>query len=503
VHIGSLRTALFSYLLARHNGGVNILRVEDTDQNRLVTGALENLVEVLHKMGIEFDEGFYFDSASNKVAQRGNFGPYLQSERLEIYQSHVQKLLDMEAAYYCYCSSTRLEEIRKEQTALKKPPMYDRHCRTLTAEQREAELQACLADGRKPVVRMKIPTEGETVINDLIYGDIAYKHAVLDDQIILKQDGFPTYHLAVVVDDHRMEITHVIRGEEWLPSTPKHILLYKAFGWEPTAFAHLPLILNPDKSKLSKRQGDVAVEDFLKKGYLKEALVNFVALLGWNPKTEQEFFSLEELVAQFELPKVNKSGAVFDLAKLDWVNSHYIKTKEPAELAQLLVPYWTAADLLRVEPHGLIMPQLSNAHITEAYLESVAVLERERLKKLSDITESTAYFFSKPTYNTELLVWKKSSSEDALEKLKKIKSYIRSLDNATVASSNKLLESIMQGFIQANAFDVGSVMWPLRAALTGQRASPGPAEVLSVLYTGLGLDEILDRLDTAIAKLTQ
>ena len=270
VHIGSLRTALFSFLYARHNKGTNILRIEDTDQNRYVEGAVENLLRVMKHMGIEFDEGYYLDE-NNHVQERGDKGPYLQSKRLDLYQKYAEELIEKGSAYYCFCSEERLDEVRKEQMALKKPPMYDRLCRSLTKDQAAAKLEEFKAAGKRPVVRQAIPLEGSTTIHDLIYGEIAYEHKTLDDQVILKSDGFPTYHLAVVVDDHSMEVSHVIRGEEWIPSTPKHILLYQSFGWQAPQFAHLPLILNPDKSKLSKRQGDVAVEDFLKKGYLKDA----------------------------------------------------------------------------------------------------------------------------------------------------------------------------------------------------------------------------------------
>lgn len=514
VHIGSLRTALFSFLLARHNNGINILRVEDTDQNRLVTGALENLVEVLHNLGVEFDEGFYWDTESHTVKQRGDFGPYLQSDRLEIYQKYAQQLLDSKAAYYCYCSEQRLEELRTEQIALKKPPMYDRHCRNLSETDREDELKKCLDEGRKPVVRMSVPLEGETVIDDVIYGKITYKHAVLDDQIIVKSDGFPTYHLAVVVDDHLMEITHVIRGEEWLPSTPKHLLLYKAFGWEPTIFAHVPLILNPDKSKLSKRQGDVAIEDFLKKGYLKEALVNFVVFLGWNPKTEQEIFSIQDLINQFDLANINHSGAVFDINKLDWMNGKYIREKTDEELARLLLPYWVEAGLISFEPVDNSSPpasprlqqgeqgrtiQCSFGTISVEYLAAIASLEKERLKKLSEIGERTAYFFTTPKYDATLLPWRKSTPEDAKEKLSFVKTLLSDL--ADTDFTKEVISEKIQSATTTNNFDTGSTLWPLRAALTGLHASPGPFEVIAALALGLGKAEVLKRIQTAISTL--
>lgn len=483
VHIGSLRTALFSFLFARHNNGVHVLRIEDTDQNRFVEGSMENLLKVMGQMGVEFDEGFYLKN-DGAVGERGEFGPYLQSKRLDLYQEHAQELIQKGAAYYCFCSEERLEELRKEQVALKKPPMYDRHCYNLSADEKLKLMQEFKTVGKNPVVRFFIPA-GQTTIHDLIYGEITYDHKVLDDQVILKSDGFPTYHLAVVVDDHYMQISHVIRGEEWIPSTPKHLLIYRALGWQPTEFAHLPLILNPDKSKLSKRQGDVAVEDFLKQGYLPEALINFVVLLGWNPKTEQEIFTLEELTKQFDLSKVNKSGAVFDVNKLDWISSQYIKILPPEELSNKLLPYWQEA--------GVKTDQFN-----KKYFVAIAALEKDRLKKLSEIGERTKYFFEQPSYNGELLIWKKSNAADAKEKLSKLAELISSLNNL----SKESLEKEIKNFISQNNFDNGSVLWPLRVALTGLEKSPGPFEVASTLAIGLGKAEVLSRINAAIGKLS-
>ena len=481
VHIGSLRTALFSYLFARHNKGEHYLRIEDTDQNRFVEGAKENLIEVLSYVGIGFDEGPGIGT--------GKYGPYVQSERkrLGIYQKYAAQLLAEKKAYYCFCSEERLEQMRKEQTALKKPPMYDRLCRNLKDDEVKTKMDEFKAAGRNPVVRFAIPLEGQTEIEDMIYGKITYDHKVLDDQVILKSDGFPTYHLAVVVDDHLMEITHVIRGEEWIPSTPKHLLIYKALGWQPTQFAHLPLILNPDKSKLSKRQGDVAVEDFLKHGYLKEALINFVAFLGWNPKNDQELFNMKELIEQFDLSKVNKAGAVFDDNKLDWFNSQYIKKLPAAELAEKLKPFWQTA--------GVDVNKTSSG-----YLTAVAALEQERLKKLSEIGERTAYFFKMPEYSVSLLPWKKSTVQDAAEKLKELGGFLEGKDEAVLTDANKL-QTELETFISEKNYDKGSVLWPLRAALTGMEKSPPPNEVAAVLAKGRGKVEIINRLKVAEEKL--
>ncbi len=480
VHIGSLRTALFSFLYARHFNGVHVLRVEDTDQAREVEGALENLLSVMKTAGIEFDEGPNLEGSS--VIERGQHGPYTQSKRLDIYKRHIDQLIEKKAAYYCFCTQERLDEVRKEQVALKKPPMYDRHCRNLSAE----EIEQQLATAVTKVVRQAIPSEGKTVVKDLIYGDITFSNEVLDDQVLLKSDGFPTYHLAVVVDDHHMAITHVVRGEDWINSTPKHVLLYQAFGWEPTEFAHLPNILNENKTKLSKRQGDVSVEDFFQKGYLPEALINFVALLGWNPKTEQEFFTMQELIAQFDLAKVNKAGAVFDVRKLEWVNSHYLRQKSDQELVELCKPYWQEAGI-------------AIADFKDEYLSAVVALDKERLKKISDIPENTKYFFSEPDYDAAMLVWKKSDAADAKDKLTKLKELFSSLPEEKFTAGS--LEEELKKFIEHNNSDNGSVLWPLRVALTGQEKSPGPFEVTATLYLGWGREGIISRLDTAINKL--
>ena len=496
VHIGSLRTALFAYLFARHNNGQIILRIEDTDQSRQVEGAVENLLKVMKHIGIEFDEGFYLDE-NNTVQERGAFGPYLQSLRLELYQKYAQELIEKKNAYYCFCSSERLDELRKEQTALKKPPMYDGHCRNLNPEELEIKLAEFSAQGgsasggkfagKRPVVRFAIPKEGQTVIHDLIYGEMTYENKLLDDQVILKSDGFPTYHLAVVVDDHHMEITHVIRGDEWIPSTPKHILIYQALGWQPSQFAHLPLILNPDKSKLSKRQGDVAVEDFLSKGYLKEALINFVAFLGWNPKTTQEIFSLKDLINKFDLKNINKAAPIFDTNKLDWINGQYIRAKNSGELVNLALSYW--------EEQGI-----NTESYNRGFLTAILEVEKSRLKTLSEIGERTKYFFELPSYDANLLTWKKSTPEDAKVKLLEIHDLLAQMDNEELKEQNKL-ETKIKSIIAEKNYDTGSVLWPMRAALTGMPASPSPFEVTSVLAHGHGKNEILRRIKLAADKI--
>ncbi|MBI4231980.1 glutamate--tRNA ligase, partial [Candidatus Peregrinibacteria bacterium] len=317
LHVGGLRTALYSYLFARKNKGKFILRIEDTDQERYVEGALENLMKTLHWAGLEYDEGPMPDGS-----EKGGHGPYIQSKRSEIYREQVQKLLDSGHAYRCFCSKERLDEMRERQKSNKEATMYDRKCLDLP----ESEIQKNLEAGIPFVIRQKVPYE-LIKFKDLIRGNVQFHGKTIDDQILVKSDGFPTYHLANVVDDHLMEITHVIRGEEWLPSTPKHIALYLAFGWQAPEFAHLPLLLNEDRSKLSKRQGHVAVEEYIKAGYTKEAVLNFVAFLGWNPGAgeEKEIYTLTELVEAFSLEKVHKAGAIFNLEKLDWFNWRWQK----------------------------------------------------------------------------------------------------------------------------------------------------------------------------------
>lgn len=311
LHVGGLRTALYNYLFARKMGGKLLLRVEDTDRTRLVEGAVENFLDVFDWLGIQFDE-------SPKVG--GPHAPYVQSERLDLYATAVATLAAQGHAYVCFCTSERLEQVRADQQARSLPPMYDRHCRNLTKE----EVKSRIANDEPHVWRMAVPESGTIEIHDVIRGDVSFDTSTIDDQVLMKSDGFPTYHLANVVDDHDMRISHVIRGEEWLPSTPKHVLLYQFFGWEPPKFAHLPLLLNPDRSKMSKRSGDVAVEAYRDKGVLPDALINFVALLGWHPQDEREFFSLQDLVNEFSLERVGKAGAIFDQAKLRWMNTEYL-----------------------------------------------------------------------------------------------------------------------------------------------------------------------------------
>ena len=344
VHRGSLRTALYNFLYSKKMGGKYILRVEDTDRNRLVEGAIESMLKSLKWGGISSDEGVCIDE-DEKIIQIGEAGPYIQSERLDIYKKYIDILVEKGHAYYCFCTKERLENLREEQKSRGEDTKYDGHCKSLSKEEVQKRIEA----GEEYVIRLKMPENTDIAFDDVVRGRVVINSDTVDDQVLMKSDGFPTYHFAVVVDDHLMGITHIIRGEEWLTSTPKHVLMYEMFGWEKPTFVHLPNILNSDKKKLSKRQGDVAVEDFRKKGYLPEGLINYIALLGWSPEENKEIFSLDELIENFSLERVSSSGGVFDVAKLNWVNSHYIKEYDLEKLVDLAIPFVVEDKLMTVE----------------------------------------------------------------------------------------------------------------------------------------------------------
>lgn len=493
LHIGSLRTVLYDYLFARHNGGDFLLRIEDTDRSRYVEGAVENLISTLGWAGLDWDEGIFHEkpSAENGKTVKesatypgnfeiGNHGPYVQSEKLETYKKYAEELVEKGLAYYCFCSPERLEGLRATQTAAKQAPMYDRHCLNLSQD----EIRERLAKGEPHVIRLKMP-KGETIeFDDIVRGRVRFNTDTTDDQVILKSDGFPTYHLAVVVDDHEMGITHVLRGEEWLSSTPKHILLYRFFGWDVPEFAHLSLLLNPDKSKLSKRQGDVAVEDYIKKGYLKEALVNFVALLGWNPGEgeTQELFSLDELAKRFELSKVHKAGAVFDIRKLDWMNGQYIKRLSIEELYEKCQPFFKDKDF-----YLAASPEKQEAE----YARKALKIEQERMLKLSNALNESRFLFDDIDYPKEMLKWKEATDEQTAEALRKSEAVLNGIEEGdwTVDNLGKVL-------MEAAGTDRGGLLWPLRVALTGERKSPSPFEVA----WALGKKEALERIAKALEK---
>lgn len=484
LHIGSLRTALYNYLFAKKNGGSFALRIEDTDQKREVENATEKLLDTLAKF-FPWDEGPMFSGEKSKkeIVEIGEFGSYIQSRRISIYKKYAEELIKNGRAYYCFCSPERLEKMRNEQIAQKKAPMYDRTCCQLSEE----EVNRKLTEGLPYVIRLKVPRGRALEFHDLIRGKVTFSTDNIDDQVLLKSDGFPTYHLANVVDDHLMRFSHIIRGEDWLPSTPKHILLYEAFGWEVPVFAHLPLLLNQDKSKLSKRQGDVAVEDYLNKGYLKEAIINFVALLGWNPGdgNTKEVFSLEELIDKFDFNHVHKAGAIFDTQKLNWLNSYYIKQLPLESLYQKTLPFLESK----------IFFQQSEAKKKEKqFLEKFLSVAKERLEKLSSIGDEQEFFFKEPTdlhYPKELLRWKDMNDEKVKLNLKKSWETLRD-----IPENDWKKESIETNLLKMAQNDRGEFLWPIRVALTGEKKSPSPFECAWVL----GKEETLERITQALKK---
>ncbi|OIO20254.1 MAG: glutamate--tRNA ligase [Candidatus Magasanikbacteria bacterium CG_4_9_14_0_2_um_filter_41_10] len=478
-HVGSLRTALFDYLYAKKEGGDFLLRIEDTDRERLVEGATENIVESLYWAHIPPDEGVMLDANKN-ITQVGEKGPYIQSERLEIYKKYSDQLLEQGHAYYCFCTKERLDELRKMQELNKQPTGYDGQCKSLSVK----DIQEKRATGIPHVVRLCMPDDGVTTWNDMVRGKVSFENALIDDQVLMKTDGFPTYHLAVVVDDHLMEITHVFRGEEWLSSTPKHIVLYDMFGWEKPEYAHLSLLVNEKKQKLSKRHGDVSVFDFTKKGYLPEAMVNFVAFLGWNPGTEQEIFTLDELVAAFDFKNVHKSPAIFNYEKLDWYNKEWMKKLPVEELAVRVKSFFISDGV--------------EAYILEdqSFFEGVVRLGRERANTLQDIVNNTQFLFvDSPSYETELLKWKKSDLSDAKQKLTQLSEFLSTVENSVWTEEG--VEGSVMAWIKDHDYGVGDVLWPTRVALSGQQFSPGPFEIMSVL----GKEKSLKRIGEGVNKI--
>ena len=461
LHVGGLRTALYNYLFAKHNSGKFILRIEDTDQSRRVEGAVENLIETLKWSGIEYDEG---------PCRDGGCGPYVQSQRLELYLKYAQELISKEKAYYCFCTSKRLQEVRQRQLAAKLSPSYDRLCRNISQE----EANKRIAAGEHYVIRMKVPIEGELSFDDVIRGKVTISYKMIDDQVLIKSDGFPTYHLAVVVDDHLMGITHIIRGEEWLSSVPKHILLYQYFGWEVPVLAHLPLLLNPDKSKLSKRQGDVAVEDYRAKGYLKEAIVNFIAFLGWNPGDEREIFSMEQLIEEFTLERVGKSGAVFNIEKLNWLNQQHIKLKSNEELAQLIKPHFQS---------------IQQADLDNSYFLKVIGLLKERLIFPKDFIDMSNYFFRDPEIFDEAGL-KKYWEPETNGQLKILADRLESL----LEFSQLSIETTLRQLAEELRIKPTKLIHPTRLALSGRTIGPGLFEMIEVL----GKETVVRRLRHAV-----
>lgn len=468
MHVGNLRTALYAYLIAKHEGGDFILRIEDTDQERYVEGAVDIIYRTLKNTGLIHDEGPDKD---------GGYGPYIQSERQKsgVYLEYAKKLVEKGEAYYCFCTKERLDILRENAEALKRPFKYDKHCAKLSKE----EIEEKLASGIPYVIRQNNPTEGKTSFEDEIYGSITVDNSELDDMILIKSDGYPTYNFANVVDDHLMGITHIVRGNEYLSSTPKYNRLYNAFGWEIPTYIHCPLITNEEHQKLSKRSGHSSYEDLLEQGYLTEAIVNFVALLGWNPGDNRELFTLEELVEAFDYRNINKAPAVFDMKKFKWMNGEYIKRLPLERFHELALPYYKQV--------------ITNKNIV---LEKVSKLLQPRIEVFTEIPESIDFFNELPDYDNVLYTHKKmkTNSENALENLEKILPVLEVLNDWSLDS----LHDTIIAFVKELGIKNGQMLWPIRTALSGKKFTPGGAFELAEI---LGKDESLRRIKIGIEKL--
>ena len=471
-HVGNIRTALFNWLFARHHGGTFILRIEDTDVARRVEGAVEAILESLRWLGLDWDEG---------PEVGGEHGPYFQSQRLQIYQPLAQRLVEEGQAYLCYCSPERLERVRQEQIRRKQPPRYDRRCRNLSEEERKS----LEAQGIVPVVRFKTPLEGETRFQDLIRGEITFKNELLDDFVLLKSDGYPTYHLASVVDDHLMQISHVLRADEWLSSTPRHVLLYQALGWEPPLFAHLPMILGPDRSKLSKRHGATSITEFQEQGYLPEAVLNFLALLGWSLDDHTEILSREELGRYFSLERIGKTAAIFDHKKLRWMNGVYLRKLSPEEFLERLLPF-LERDL----------PPEARKSLSRDYVAQIAPLIQERITLLGEAADYTLFFFlDELSYDPSLLLNRGLSAKDAYHALHISLEKLEALGDFSAES----LEGLLRNLASELGLRTGELFGLLRVAVTGRTAAPPLFQTMAVL----GRERCLRRIELALKWLEE
>lgn len=468
MHVGNLRTALYAYLIAKHEGGDFILRIEDTDQERYVEGAVDIIYRTLEKTGLLHDEGPDKD---------GGVGPYVQSERNAsgIYLKYAQQLVEQGDAYYCFCDKERLESLKSEVVEGKEITMYDKHCLGLSRE----EVEAKLAAGEPHVIRFNMPREGITEFQDDIYGTISVPNAELEDFIMIKTDGYPTYNFANVVDDHLMGITHVVRGNEYLSSAPKYNRLYEAFGWEVPTYVHCPLITNEDHQKLSKRSGHSSYEDLVEQGFLTEAIVNFVALLGWSPQDTREIYSLEELVQAFDYHHMSKSPAVFDMTKLRWMNGEYIKAMDFDAF------------------YGIALPYLQQVLKREFDLPKIAGMVKTRIEVFPDIPEMVGFFQEVPEYDVSMYKHKKmkTTEESSLEVLKEVLPVLEAQEDY----GNDALFEALSGFAKEKGYKNGYVMWPVRTAVSGKQMTPaGATEIMEII----GKDESLSRIRAAIEKLS-
>ncbi len=470
MHVGSLHTTLFAWLFARHNNGTFVLRIEDTDVARTVEGSADAILEGFRWLGLDWDEG---------PEVGGPYAPYFQSQRLELYQAAAERLIVSGHAYKCYCSEERLDKMRDLQRQRKQPPGYDRHCRDLSPEER-ARLEA---SGIVPVVRFKMPLAGETSFHDIIWGDVTFKNALLDDHVMIKSDGFPTYQLANVVDDHNMKITHVIRAEEWLSSTPRHVLEYNALGYELPHFAHLPLLIGSDRSKLGKRHGSVHVGEFEAEGYLPEAMLNFLAILGWSLDDKTELFTKEELIKYFTLERVSKTPAIFNREKLNWMNGLYLRKLSPEEFMQRALPF-LEKDL---------PPQVKRP-LSPDYVRKVLPLVHERVKLLKEVAPFTSYFFIDALeYDANLLIGKDMTAAITADTLKVTGEKLASFE----VFETQGLENMLRPLAVELGLKTGQLFGALRTAVSGETATPPLFDMMAVL----GKSRCLKRIDEAVLKL--
>lgn len=462
LHIGGLRSALFSYLWAKHNNGKFFLRIEDTDRSRYVEGAVEGIKKSLLWAGISWDEDIIF-----------------QSERLDLYQKAANKLLEEEKAYRCFCSESRLERVRKLREQNKLPSGYDRKCRNLTKE----EIDEHITNGDPYVIRLKVPLEGETICNDLLRGEIRFDNSTLEDIVLIKSDGFPTYHMAHVIDDNDMKITHVTRGEEWISSMPVHVILFNMFGFDLPVYVHLPVVLGESGKKLSKRDGASSVAEFIEAGYLPEAIINYLALLGWSYDDQTQIFDMKKLIELFDISKVSKASAVFSYEKLDWYNGYYIRNLSLEKFYEKALPYFIKANYVNESP----TPQ------EEQYIKKILPQIQDRIFKLSDIISYCKFFFKSPeNYNKEDFIDKGRDLQRSKEILEKV---LPVLENSEF--SEKDLEENLRIFIEKENLKVKDCFMPIRVAICGSRFSPGLFETLSII----GKDETIKRIKNALSQL--
>ncbi|QMU99155.1 glutamate--tRNA ligase [Borrelia sp. A-FGy1] len=467
-HIGGIRTALFNYFFAKSCGGKFLLRIEDTDQTRYFKEAEDDLYRSLEWLGIDFDEG---------PTCGGPYEPYVQSKRIDIYNEYAKKLVESGNAYYCYCTPKRLERIRKIQTVNKMATGYDRHCRNLN----DNEVRNALCEGISPVIRFKVPLEGETSFDDILLDKVTWLNKNINpDPIILKSDGLPTYHLANVIDDYLMKISHVLRAQEWISSGPLHILLYNAFGWTPPIYCHLPMVMGNDGQKLSKRHGATALRQFIDDGYLPDAIINYIALLGWSYNDKKEFFTKDELQKLFYLNKINKSPAIFDYHKLDFFNSYYIRKKENEELAKLLIPFLQRACYIKEDIK----------YEDKEKLVLLIPLIKTRIRKLSEAINMLKFFYEDiKTWNLDEFLFKNKTIGDIYLILDKIKPILEGFEERSLLENEK----VFNDFANENNLKIGEVLLPIRVAVLGSKVSPPLFDSLKLL----GKDKVFDRINLA------